>query len=205
MSNTPHADEEIPAFLSDVAQRAARWASAKTRQLIPTGPRALQRMSTQKLVAETARRGHDHVHWSDHDRERFAREYERRDMPQSAHAVREPNHTPEVMGAALAGAAASDIYDAGLIQDAVADTAANHGEADQLDTEVIDTSLTPDDVRQDMLDIGMSDETANAMAFAQQHSPDDLGQALAAQQTMPIAEVADVQRHEASKDSTLSL
>lgn len=205
MSNTPQADEEIAAFISDVAQRAARWATAKTRQLIPTGPRALQRMSTQKLVAETARRGHDHVHWSEHDRERFAREYERRDMPQSAHAVREPSHAPQMMGAALAGAAAADVYDAGLIQDAVADTAASHGEADLLDTEVITATLSPDDVRQDMLDIGMSNETADAMAFAQQHSPDDLGDALAAQQTMPSVEVADAQRHEASKGNTLSL
>lgn len=206
MSDVHNIDEELSAFIAQMCQRAARWATNKTMRHYPVGPRALERMSTARLVTETTRRLGQAPYMTEAEKQRFAQEYNRRGLDKTATTVRDPLAPTAAVGGALAGVAAAQTLDKEAVAQAINQTAAEHNETEALNNAVVTEPMTPDDHRADMLDAGMSEEAANAVAFAQQHSPRDLGAAIAQQNAhMPLPEVADAHRAELDSTDTLAL
>ncbi len=83
-TSVSRADGRIVKMLHELRALKARTAT----RVVRPGPRQLQRLSTRELVHETVRRQQESgLRWDRRDRDRFAAEYRRRDLPTTADLV----------------------------------------------------------------------------------------------------------------------
>lgn len=190
-----------------IARQAARTWQKKHRprpRRFAPGPRALSRLSTAQLTAETYRRlGERDGHLNDRDRRHLADEYNRRGFDTTAEVIRGAAvGLATAAGLSLAAERLSDVLSddatefperAAAVEDGFTALAAAEDETGELDVAVVPEDMTAQDYADDLRDVGADDQTAQALAFADEYGPSDLAAAIAEQQADTSADADTLQ------------
>ena len=184
-------DREAGSLITFAVQRAERRGEQRARQRIPSGPRALQRMPTHALVAETYRRIGEQGKLTQRDTHHLNAEFKRRGFStvQGAISGRAPVERPQsaTTAATIATLSAHTLAhaaEAKLIADTMAQTIAENHEGESVDQNVVTQPMTEADYEADFRDVGVPADAAKSLAFTAVVQPQNLHEAIEQQVRM---------------------